>query len=222
MKTVVITGGCSGIGLATAKVFLQDGYRAYVLDTHPPAEAVGEHCVYIETDITNASSVEAAAALISEPIDILFNNAGIMRRGTLFESTEGEFDALFAVHVKGTWLVTKALLPKLSKDALVLQMSSVHALRESVNPALYTLAKQTLVHFAQMLGKTYPNLRVKLLFPGPTDTALSRYGVTGKALEEKEKIMHTPDELAAQILRFAHSDAERLIYRDEHRDYVLE
>ncbi len=222
MKTAVITGGCSGIGLATAHAFLQDGYRVYALDTHAPSSQVPEHFHHVPADITDSSSVEAAAASIPSPVDVLFNNAGIMRRGTLFDSTEGEFDALFAVHVKGAWLVTRALLPKLSPDALVLQMSSVHALRESTDPALYTLVKQTAMHFGRMLGKTYPNLRVKLLFPGPTDTQLSRHGVTGKALEEKEKIMHTPEELAAQILRFAKSDAERMTYRDEHRDYVLE
>jgi len=222
MKTVVITGGCSGIGLATAKAFLQDGCRVYALDTHAPTSPVPEHFHHVPADITDAASVEEAAASVPGPIDVLFNNAGIMRRGTLFDSTEGEFDALFAGHVKGPGLVAKALVPQPAPDALVLQMSSVHALRESTDPALYTLVKQTAMHFAQILRKTYPHLRVKLLFPGPTDTQLSRHGVTGKALEEKEKIMHTPDELAAQILRFSKSDAERMTYRDEHRDYVLE
>lgn len=221
METVVITGGCSGIGLATAQAFLKEGYRVYALDMHAP-DTLPAGLLFVECDVTKGASVEKAVATIDGTVDMLFNNAGLMRRGSLLESSEEDFDLLFAVHVKGAWLLTKHLLPKLAKDALILQMSSVHALRASTDPGIYTLTKQAAVHFAEMLRKAYPDFRVKIIFPGPTDTPLARHGVAGEALKEKEKVMNTPEEVAGQIVELSKSDALRLVYRDEHRDYVLE
>lgn len=221
LPTAVITGGCSGIGLATARVLIAEGYRVVSLDMHAPAEEVAG-LEYVQTDITKARDVERAAATVGGPVRVLFNNAGLMRRGTMLESSEEDFDVLFGVHLKGSWLVTKALLPLLEEDATVVQMASAHALKSSVDPGLYTLSKQAAEHFADLLQKTYPRLKVKTVFPWRIDTPLSRYGVQGEALAEKLKTMDTTEHMAQSIAKLIASPFGRLVYDDHRNEHVLE
>src|SRR6266542_3914972 len=120
-KTVLITGGSNGIGLALAALLRGKGCQVYSLDRMAPAEPV-QGVQTLQDDVTREDDVRRALRDIAGPIDVLINNAGIMRRGTLLESSTDDFDALFGVNVKGPWLVLKEARPLLRDDAMIVQM----------------------------------------------------------------------------------------------------
>jgi NAD(P)-dependent dehydrogenase (short-subunit alcohol dehydrogenase family) len=219
-KTIVLTGGSSGIGFELAMQLAAKGNTVYSFDRRPfPLQQEGVHAIVV--DITNDQDVRQGMEQIPGPIHVLFNNAGMMRRGTIFDAPEEDFDTLFGVHVKGSWLMLRRARPKLANDAMIVQMSSVHALHRSVNPGLYTLAKQAVAEMARNIAQQEPQYTVKILFPGPVDTPLARFDVTGKALEEKKKIMETAESVAAKIIRFLESEGAELHYDSETQEYTV-
>jgi 3-oxoacyl-[acyl-carrier protein] reductase len=150
--------------------------------------------------------------MMSGPIEILINNAGIMRRGTMFESSEEDFDRLFRVNVKGSWLLLKLALPRLSKHAMIVQMSSDHARNPVTDPGIYSLSKMAARDLALLAEKTLPGHPVKILYPGPVDTPLARLGVSGTALKRKKKVMRDPGSIAEGIIQLIESDKKELVY----------
>ncbi len=220
-KTVLLTGASSGIGLALARALSRRGCRIYALDRKPFPEEIPE-VTALTADITRGGELRSALAAVEPPIDVVINNAGVMRRGTLFESSEEDFDLLFGVNVKGSWLVLREALPLLAARPVIVQMSSRHALRPPSDPALYALTKQTLMHFAENLARDWPAFTVKTLFPGPVDTPLARHGLEGTALAQKEKLLHPPEELAEQIVALIESEAHtQLLYEEKTGKHVL-
>lgn len=192
------------------------------MDRRKMKEKVANWTSY-DVDITNGDSVAEACSQIQKPIDILINNAGVMRRGSIFESSEEDFDLLFDVNVKGSWLVLKHALPILSPHATIVQMSSRHALSLPKDPALYGLTKRTTMDFADLIAKTYPEYSVKVLCPGPVDTPLAREGVSEKDFKEKQKIMCSPEDIALRTVELLESETKtRLIFDNKSCTYLFE
>lgn len=220
-KTAIITGASSGIGLACALAMAEQGCAVFSFSVGEP-EARHPNLFPVSVDVTKREQILDGLSRIHAPVDILFNNAGLMRRGTLAENSEEEFDLLFDTHVKGAWLMFTLAYPQLAEKAVVVQMSSRHALRPPTDPGLYGLSKQAAADLAALIARTYPSLRVKTVYPGPVDTALSRSGVEGSALEEKITTMHSTDFIAAKILKLIKDDSERLVFDADAWDYRLE
>lgn len=219
---VLITGASTGIGRATALKLLEKGAHIYSLERTPMQEKI-EGWTSFDVDITQSDQIAHAIAAIDEPIDIVMNNAGIMRRGQLFDSSETDFDDLMAVNVKGCWLVLKHALPKLRPDATIVQMCSRHALNLPVDPALYGLTKRIMMDMSDLIAKTYPDLQVKILCPGPVDTALARINVSEKAFKEKQKIMTTPEDIAEKTIALLESSTKsKLIFDTRTYTHLLE
>src|SRR5947207_12123985 len=123
-KVAIITGGGSGFGEVTARLFASEGAAVMLADINGPAAAAvaesinneGGRASWARTDVSSASSVEAMVqATLSnfERVDILFNNAGIESFGTVIESDEATWDRTFAVHVRGAFLCSQYALPAL-------------------------------------------------------------------------------------------------------------
>lgn len=220
-KTILLTGGSSGIGHALSALLVDAGATVINFDLKEPAEPV-DGVTTISVDVTNADQIQKGLEEVDSEIDVLINNAGLMRRGTLLDSTEEEFDLLFDVSVKGSWLMLKYTQPKLKENATVVQMASRYALDLPTDPALYGLSKMMQKHLAEIFEETYPQYDVKVLFPGPVDTPLARYEVKGEALEAKEKIMESPEEIAELIVQLLEEDKKRLVYENEQNTYALE
>ncbi len=220
-KTALITGGSTGIGMAVSLKLAEQGCKVFCFNRTDP-EVRHPNVVPVFVDVTKREQVLAGLKEVHGVIDILFNNAGVMRRGTLCENTEEEFDVLFDTHVKGSWLVFTLARPQLAEEAVIVQMSSRHALHPPADPGLYGLSKQTTMHLAELIAKTYPKLRVKTAFPGPVDTALSRFGVDGEALEQKRKTMHSKEFVADKIIALIRDDCERLVFDPGTWDYRME
>jgi len=220
-KTVVITGASSGIGLALARVLAGMGATVFSFDRKEPEESIA-HVTHVPVDVTAAEEIRSGFERVGTPVDILVSNAGVIRRGTIIESSEEDFDLLFAVNVKGAWLTLKTALPFLSPDAVFVQMSSRYACNPVPNPGLYALSKLFQRHLMEIAKKTLPQMKVAMLFPGPVDTPLARHDVTGEALQEKKTIMESPQFLAGKIVELLQEDKEQLLYDEKTRTYRLE
>lgn len=221
-RNVIITGASSGIGLALAADLLARDCRVWSFSTtivpmeHPNLTSV-------LCDVRDASAIEAALRMVDAPVDLLVNNAGVMSRGGVLASSEEEFDMLFDVNVKGSWLVTKLAVPRLATDAHILFVSSRHALRLPDDPALYGLSKKAVLHLAELVERAYPAFRVKVLCPGPVDTPLSRVGVPPEEWEKKKVMMCTPAEMSSKILGLLETeDKSRLVFDMETYEHYLE
>ena len=215
-KNVVITGASKGIGKALAQSFVTKGAHVFVLDIMP---CDIPEVTFIKTDITSSSSVSHAIGSI-ENIDILINNAGIMRRGNLFENSEQDFDELFAVNLKGPWLVLNKAITKMSPQGIVLQIASNHVIKESSDPALYTISKTAVATLNAILQKTKSELLCKTAYLGHVDTDLGRFHLTEKQIEEKNKEAQPIDVVIQKLFELLVSNAKTLKYM--HPNFIFE
>lgn len=220
-KTALITGGSSGIGKALIRALAQKGAVVYSFDKTAPVRQP-EGVTYFQVDVTHGRQVSQALADISRPIDILVSNAGIMRRGTILETTEEDFDLLFANNVKGAWLVLKHAQPLLAPNVTIVVMSSGLALKPQADPGVYTLTKKTLLGFAEILELTYPEYQVKVVCPGPVNTPLLHHGRSEQDSQRINAIAHSADYLAEKIVELLETDRKRLLFDDPNWSYVLE
>ncbi|MBN1792978.1 SDR family oxidoreductase [Candidatus Woesearchaeota archaeon] len=218
-KKVVVTGGANGIGAALCRLMRIKGANVLSIDKFPPKNPeLGIE--YLSADVTDAASLQAAFSRIGL-VDCLVNNAGVMRRGSLFDLSEEDYDLLFDVNVKGYWLVLKSAKPFLRKGAAVVVMSSRHALGLPQDPGVYALTKQADIGLAEIFAKTYPEYDVKILCPGSIDTSLGRHQVEEAALEKKKKVMLAPDALAGKIISLLLSDKKWLVFDESSADYSV-
>ena len=180
-KVVIVTGGAAGIGRATAQRFAREGARVAVWDVQPDAsgEPAGE---FQKVDVTDASAVEAAVAEVLQKwgrIDVLVNNAGIVRDGQLVKWKDGqqtggmgerEFDAVVSVNLKGVFLCTRAVVPHMiaGGGGVILNASSVVGLYGNFGQTNYAATKAGVISMTQTwareLGKY--NIRVNAVAPG--------------------------------------------------------
>lgn len=217
---VVITGGASGIGQALACHYQSTGAAVFSLDVAaPPATTNG--ITFIECDITNQQALQTALRKIGPRIDLCISNAGIIRRGSLFATTPDEFDILFSVNVKGSWLFVREIMPFLTEGATILQMSSGHAMDPPDDPGVYALTKMCLSNFAEMLTKHYGKFVIKVAYPGPVDTPLAYYGLNDDEIAAKKSIMHSPGYVAEKIVSLLNSQSRELTFDDADWDYRL-
>jgi 2-keto-3-deoxy-L-fuconate dehydrogenase len=168
----IVTGGGSGIGLATARLLASRGARVAVLDLKPGEEFVG-----LSTDVTDDASVRLAVDAAAERlggIDILVNNAGVGAIGTVADNTDDQWHHVFDVNVVGIVRVTRAALPYLRRSAhpAIVNTCSVAATAGLPQRALYSATKGavlslTLAMAADHIGE---GIRVNCVNPGTADT----------------------------------------------------
>lgn len=208
-KTIILTGASSGIGQELMRLLLLEGARVYAFDRQTPA-TTHKAMTFVQMDLCDPPSIEAAFKRVKKPIDLLINNAGIMRRGKVLDSTEEEYDLLMDVNVKGSWLMLKHALPRLASDAAIVQMLSRHALYPPEDPALYAASKIAIDRILDFFERSYPQHPVKRIYPGPTDTPLAREGLTPEQQQEKAKTMFAPADLAALIITLIKEDKTKV------------
>ena len=219
-KHVVITGGSNGIGLALASLLASSGARVTNLDQAAPAETIAG-VTHLHCDVSRLDDVRMALAQTGGAIDFLFLNAGVIRRGPVLAHPDGEFDLLFGVNAKGTWLMLKEAIPLLSKSGTVIHVSSYRAGQDVDDPGLYAASKAAGEHLVRCAAGGDPGFAVKIARLGPTDTAIARHGMEGDALRKKESIMRPTTDIAAMLLELASGRHATLAYDPDADAYAF-
>lgn len=232
-KTIVITGGASGIGLAMVKKFAAENSQVYFLDLNEAGEDVskelikkGQNATFIKCNIASSSEATRAIESIPGKIDVLINNAGISHVGNLENTSEEDFDRLFQVNVKGMFNCTKAALSKLKEDGggSILNMASVAATIGIPDRFAYSMTKGAAYTMTLSIARDYvqDGIRCNCLSPGRVHTpfvdGFLAKNYPGKEKEMFEKLsatqpigrMGTPEEIA-ELAYFVSSDAGSFI-----------
>jgi NAD(P)-dependent dehydrogenase (short-subunit alcohol dehydrogenase family) len=225
-KNVVVTGGTTGIGLATAKAFINAGANVWITgrNTNNLQKANAEinsptlNTVIADTSkLADISILEKAIAERGDKIDVLFLNAGIATFEPIENVTEANFDAQFNTNVKGHFFTLQKLLPHLADGAAVLFTSSTVATAANVGASVYSATKGALNKIAQIAANELAGrkIRVNIVSPGPVATPGLENALPAEAKEllagaTALQRLGNPDEIAKTVL-FLASDAASFI-----------
>ncbi len=193
-KSVLVTGGSSGIGLAAAQAFAAEGARVIITGRDAAAleqakVGLGVRSIAIRNDAgALADAKELAAALASQDIllDAVFINAGSARFAPFAEVDEAMWDQGFGTNVKGAYFQLQALLPRLNAGASIVLNGSINAHIGMPNSSVYAASKAALISLAKTLSaELLPRgVRVNVVSPGPISTPLyGKLGMDAAALE---------------------------------------
>ncbi len=203
-KTVFITGGATGIGLATARLLLSQGYNVAIFSLTKPLPQDFEilcampNALVLQGSVTNQKQVEAALQKTIKKfgsLDVLINNAGISQKKLFIDSTPQEWDAIMNVNIKGVLVVTRAALSHMHKGGLIINISSGSALHAVSHLSLYSLTKAGILNFTQSIDKELQPLGIRAvaITPGSTQTALFEKASPGKTA------LYQPQDVAVVI-----------------------
>lgn len=231
-KTALITGGESGIGLATARLFAAEGARLHLAGLRrelleaAAAELGPDAASWSVTDVTDEDQVAAAVNTAAEnfgALDILFSNAGISGPVAvpITQYPAQEFRRVLDVHVLGAFLLLKHGLPAMRDGGSVIINSSVVGLTSDMGIAGYATAKHAQVGLMRTAAKEAAarGIRVNTIHPGPTDTQFQRdieVTATGAPPAEAARLFETripfsrhasAEEIARSVLYLASDDS---------------
>ncbi len=229
-KVALVTGGSRGIGKEVAKEFAKNGYNLainYVSDNTNVEELqkefkeLGAESLFIKTDVTNFNDCENMAKSIIEKfgrIDVLVNNAGITKDNLLIRMKEEDFDKVININLKGTFNVTKNIVPYMIKQKLgnIVNISSVVGVVGNAGQCNYSASKAGIIGFTKSLAKELAsrNIKVNAVAPGFIKTDMT--DVLSDTVKENInsqiplKRMGTADEVA-KVVYFLASDASSYI-----------
>lgn len=181
-KIALITGGTTGIGLATAKRFAAEGAEVIVTGHNPETlEAARQNLNGTVEVVESDAADERKVAQLFETIrhqhghlDILFLNAGVARFAPLGEASLSDFDAMWKLNVRGLWLALKYALPLLSEGAAVIVTSSIAGTKGGEASSAYSATKAAVRSLVRTAAQELAskNIRVNAISPGPIETPI--------------------------------------------------
>jgi len=222
-KSVLVTGGSSGIGLAAAQAFAAEGARVVITGRDAAALAqakasLGARSVAIRNDagaIADAKGLASTLASQDILLDAVFINAGSARFAPFAEVDEAMWEQSFGTNVKGAYFQLQALLPRLNTGASIVLNGSINAHIGMPNSSVYAASKAALISLAKTLSaELLPRgVRVNVVSPGPISTPLyGKLGLDAAALETTAAQIQSqvplgrfgePHEVAATVLHLA-------------------
>ena len=222
-KIALVTGGNSGIGLATAKQFVNEGAYVFITGRREPELAravkeIGRNVTGIQGDVANLVDLDRLFAQIKrekEKLDVVFANAGVLEVAPLDRITEEHYDSVFNINVKGLLFTVQKALPLMPDDASIILNASIVASRGLPDCSVYSATKAAVRSFARTWTTDLKDrrIRVNAVSPGFTDTALWH------SIEADEERMRnisnsvprgrfgTPDEIARAVVLLASDDS---------------
>jgi NAD(P)-dependent dehydrogenase (short-subunit alcohol dehydrogenase family) len=225
-KIALITGGNSGIGLATAKRFVAEGAYVFVTgrrnaELEAAVKEIGDNAEGVAGDVSNLADLDRLFARIKEQkgrLDVLFANAGIAKYATLGQITEDLYDAIFDINVKGLLFTVQKALPLMPDGSSIILNASVVASKGLSSNSVYSATKAAIRSFARTWTTDLKSrsIRVNAISPGTIDTpGLNNLLASGEAGEQRKKMISTaiplgrlgkPDEIAAAVVFLASDD----------------
>ena len=193
-KTVLITGGTTGIGLATAKLFINEGARVIVTGRTPATiesaqTELGENAISVYSDATSLSDMDALAEKVKETfgkLDVLFVNAGLGRFIPFEAMTEEVYDEMLDLNAKGPFFIVQKLAPLMPEGSAVVLTTSIANVKGMPMLSAYGAAKAALRSLARTLAaELLPRgIRVNAISPGPIETPIGlKTGIPKEMLE---------------------------------------
>lgn len=225
-KVAVITGGATGMGFATAILFVQEGAYVYIMgrrqsELDRAVEAIGRNVTAVQGDISHLADIHRLYEIIQQhhkQINVVFANAGVSELSPLTEATEEQLDRMLNINVKGTFFTIQHALPLLPDGSSILLTSSVAASQAWPGFSIYSATKAALRSFARTWSAELldRNIRVNVISAGNIDTPMiDRYGTEEEVAQLKQllasripmKRIGTPDEIAKAALFLASDDS---------------
>jgi len=226
-KLALVTGGNSGIGLATAKRFVSEGAYVFITgrrqrELDAAVKEIGKNVTAVQGDVANLADLDRLFAQIKKEkgkIDIVFANAGVAKYAPLGKITEELYDSIFDTNVKGLLFTVQKALPLLRDGGSIILNASIVGSKGLASNSVYSATKAAVRSFARTwtTDLKHRRIRVNAVSPGPIDTpglrellASSEVGKqrmemisTGVALGR----LGTPDEIAKAVVFLASDDA---------------
>ncbi|MGD0790346.1 MAG: glucose 1-dehydrogenase [Terriglobales bacterium] len=233
-KVALITGGASGIGRATALLFAREGAAIALADVNADAgqrvadeiAQSGGRAFFEPVDVTRAGDCQRVVGQTIREfgrIDILFNNAGIIRRATVLDLTEDDWDRVMAVNVKSIYLLSRDVIPYMQKaGGSIINTASGWGLVGGAKAAVYCASKGAVVLLTKAMAIDHgpQKIRVNCICPGDTDTGMLREEAQQLGEENSRFLaasakrplgrVGTPEEIAQAALYLA-SDASSFV-----------
>lgn len=231
-KHAIVTGGAGGIGHATSLAFAAEGASVAVVDLNAEAaeavaqeiRAAGGTAVAIAADVSNEDDIVRVVETAKESfggIDVVFNNAGIIRRTTAVETTVEEWDRVFGVNVRAIFLMCKHVVPimKANGGGSIVNTGSGWGLKGGGQAISYCASKGAVVNMTRALAIDHgpDGIRVNSVNPGDVDTGMLRdearqlgqdqTGFLAEAAERPLNRMGQPSEIAAAVVWLASDEA---------------
>uniref|UniRef100_Q01S61 Short-chain dehydrogenase/reductase SDR n=1 Tax=Solibacter usitatus (strain Ellin6076) TaxID=234267 RepID=Q01S61_SOLUE len=227
-KVAVITGGSSGLGLATAKRFIDEGAHVFITgrrqgELDAAVSQLGENATGVQGDIAKISDIEKWYAVVKQKkgaIDVLFANAGIGEFAPLGEITEEHFDKQFDVNVRGTLFSVQKALPLLRDGSSIVLNASIVSVKGNPAFSVYSATKAAIRSFARTWSVDLKSrgIRVNAISPGvvPTPGYNTSLGMTQEVVDQFVENATgtiplgragTPDEIAKAVLFLASDDS---------------
>jgi NAD(P)-dependent dehydrogenase (short-subunit alcohol dehydrogenase family) len=226
-KIALITGGNSGIGLATAKQFVNEGAYVFITGRRQPELAaavkeIGINVTSVQGDVANLGDLDRLFAQIKQEkgrLDIVFANAGVAKYAPFGSITEEHYDSIFNINVKGLLFTVQKALPLLPDGASVILNASIVASKGFSSNSVYSATKAAVRSFARTWTTDLKerHIRVNAVSPGPIETpGLKDLVDSTGAGEERLKMLSntvplgrlgTPDEIAKAVVFLASDDS---------------
>ncbi|MBN3907939.1 MAG: SDR family oxidoreductase [Nostoc sp. NMS1] len=226
-KIALVTGGNSGIGLATAKQFVAEGAYVYItgrrqVELDASVEAIGKNVTAVQSDVSNLADLDRLFATIKqeqEHLDIIFANAGGGQIAPLGAITEEHFDKTFNVNVKGLLFTVQKALPLLPEGASIILNASITSIKGTPAFSVYSATKAAVRSFARnwILDLRERKIRVNAISPGVVPTpGYDHLGLNDQQLQEFVDSQAStiplgrvgkPDEIAKAVVFLASADS---------------
>jgi NAD(P)-dependent dehydrogenase (short-subunit alcohol dehydrogenase family) len=226
-KVALITGGNSGIGLATAKEFVNEGAYVFITGRRDAELAaakkqIGKNVTATQGDVSNLGDLDRLFAQIKKEkgkLDIVFANAGVAKYAPFGKITEEHYDSIFNINVKGLLFTVQKALPLLPDGASIILNASIVASKGLSSNSVYSATKAAVRSFARTWTTDLKDrrIRVNAISPGPIDTpGLSDLLASSETGQERKKMISntvplgrfgTPDEIAKAVVFLASDDS---------------
>jgi NAD(P)-dependent dehydrogenase (short-subunit alcohol dehydrogenase family) len=226
-KVAVVTGGNSGIGLATAKRFQEEGAKVAISGRSKKTldeavRTIGNGVVAVQADVAKLADVDKLYAEVSEKlgkIDVLFVNAGVAKFAPLAETSESTYDEQFDINIKGAYFTIQKALPLLNDGASIILNTSVANTKGTAGTSAYSATKAALRSLARTAASELAarGIRVNTVAPGPIVTPIfGRTGLPKEAVDDFAKDIVSkvpmkrfgqPEEVAGAVAFLASQDA---------------
>ncbi len=226
-KVALITGGNSGIGLATAKRFVNEGAYVFITgrrkeELNAAVKEIAKNVTAVQGDVSNLGDLDRLFAQIKKEkgkIDIVFANAGVAKYAPLGEITEEFYDSIFDINVKGVLFTVQKALPLLRDGASIILNASIVASKGFSSNSVYSATKAAGRSFARTWTTDLKDrrIRVNAVSPGPIDTpGLNELLASSETGNQRKKMISntvplgrlgTPDEIAKAVVFLASDDS---------------